>query len=68
MQTVCSRCLGPFGFAESPSPSANPGGLSGCPAGLRAFKAGLPLHPGRVLGLSPAALGPEWCVVVDRRV
>lgn len=68
VQTVCSRCLGTFGFVESPSPSANLGGLSGCPAGLRTFKEGLPLHPGRVLCLSPASLGPEWRVVVDRRV
>ena len=37
------------------------------PAGLPAFRARLPLHAGQVLGLSPADLGPECCVV-GRRV
>lgn len=68
VQTVCSRCLGTFRFAESQSPSSNPGGVSGCPPGLPAFRARLPLHPGQVLGLGPADLGPEPCVIVGRRV
>lgn len=38
------------------------------PAGLRAFKARLPLHRRQVLSRSPADLGPECCIAVGCRV